>query len=202
RLSLTPASLHFSVFFLMLRRPPRSTLFPYTTLFRSIKLGLRLEAIAEDAPDWLDAQGRARIEGARHSLAWRIDTLAAWEALLERLGGPADPDFVDWLTVERSDAREFDIGLHRRFLDPMKPFAKVVLEPAHGVMLTSATLRDGPDWDVALARSGALHLDGRPILASADSPFDYASRAEVLIVTDVTKGDLAALAGAYARIIE
>src|SRR5438093_8200085 len=28
-------SLSFFVFFLMLRRPPRSTLFPYTTLFRS-----------------------------------------------------------------------------------------------------------------------------------------------------------------------
>src|SRR5260221_11598504 len=26
-----------SFFFLMIRRPPRSTLFPYTTLFRSIK---------------------------------------------------------------------------------------------------------------------------------------------------------------------
>src|SRR5438874_13339028 len=26
------------IFFLMIRRPPRSTLFPYTTLFRSIKL--------------------------------------------------------------------------------------------------------------------------------------------------------------------
>src|SRR5690242_21669720 len=26
---------HFSFFFLMIRRPPRSTLFPYTTLFRS-----------------------------------------------------------------------------------------------------------------------------------------------------------------------
>src|SRR2546426_6087525 len=26
----------FSFFFLMIRRPPRSTLFPYTTLFRSI----------------------------------------------------------------------------------------------------------------------------------------------------------------------
>src|SRR6185436_20430683 len=25
----------FSIFFLMIRRPPRSTLFPYTTLFRS-----------------------------------------------------------------------------------------------------------------------------------------------------------------------
>src|SRR2546430_16800779 len=28
-------SLHFFFFFLMIRRPPRSTLFPYTTLFRS-----------------------------------------------------------------------------------------------------------------------------------------------------------------------
>ena len=26
----------FGVFFLMIRRPPRSTLFPYTTLFRSV----------------------------------------------------------------------------------------------------------------------------------------------------------------------
>src|SRR2546425_5190509 len=35
---------HFSFFFLMIRRPPRSTLFPYTTLFRSarwILVGLR-----------------------------------------------------------------------------------------------------------------------------------------------------------------
>src|SRR5258708_39325903 len=29
-------SLFFSFFFLMIRRPPRSTLFPYTTLFRSV----------------------------------------------------------------------------------------------------------------------------------------------------------------------
>ncbi|MEE1877579.1 ATP-dependent DNA helicase [Altererythrobacter litoralis] len=171
-----------------------------------MKLGTRLEAILADAPDWLDAQGRARIEGARHSLAWRIDTLAAWEALLERLGGPADPEFVDWLAVDRSEAREFDVGIHRHWLDPMKPFAKVVLEPAHGVMLTSATLTDrseaGPDWDSAIARSGAAWLDAQPQLTAADSPFDYASRAEVLIVTDIRKGDLPALAGAYARLIE
>src|SRR2546422_11052260 len=31
-------------FFLMIRRPPRSTLFPYTTLFRSGELGRRLPA--------------------------------------------------------------------------------------------------------------------------------------------------------------
>src|SRR5438445_13104468 len=33
--SHTPFSVSFFFFFLMIRRPPRSTLFPYTTLFRS-----------------------------------------------------------------------------------------------------------------------------------------------------------------------
>src|SRR2546422_3159992 len=32
---LSSDPLHFFFFFLMIRRPPRSTLFPYTTLFRS-----------------------------------------------------------------------------------------------------------------------------------------------------------------------
>ena len=167
-----------------------------------MKLGSRLEALAEDGPDWLDGPGRARIEGARHSLAWRVDMLTAWEALLGRLGGPADPDFVDWLAIERSEAREFDVGIHRRFLDPMKPFAKLVLEPAHGVMLTSATLTDGGDWQSAIDRSGAAHLAGQPKMGAHESPFDYAGNAEVLIVTDVKKGDIPALAGAYGRIIE
>src|SRR6266511_5358055 len=31
-----PPTLHLPFFFLMIRRPPRSTLFPYTTLFRSV----------------------------------------------------------------------------------------------------------------------------------------------------------------------
>ena len=167
-----------------------------------VRLGMRLEAVLAEPPDWLDGAGRARIEGARHSLAWRIDLLSAWEALLDRLGGPADPEFVDWLAVERSEAREFDVGIHRRWLDPMKPFARTVLEGAHGVMITSATLRDGPDWDAAIARSGAGALEIAPRLSSFDSPFDYADQAEVLIVTDVPKGDLAALAGAYGRLIE
>lgn len=167
-----------------------------------IRLGVRIEAIMAEPPDWLDGPGRARLEGARHALAWRIDTIAAWEALLERLGGPADPQFVDWLAVERTEAREFDVGLHRRWLDPMQPFAGVVLEGAHGVMLTSATLKDGNDWDSAVARSGAPALQLAPRLSSFESPFDYAAQAEVLIVTDVPKGDVAALAGAYARLIE
>ena len=171
-----------------------------------VRLGVRLEALLTDPPDWLDGPGRARIEGARHSLAWRVDLIGAWEAMLERLGGPTDPEFVDWLAVDRAEAREYDVGLHRRYLDPMKPFARTVLEPAHGVMLTSATLRDSGqdpgDWAGAIARSGAAHLDSAPRLSIAESPFDYAQQAEVLIVTDVAKGDLSALAAAYGRLIE
>ena len=172
-----------------------------------LKLAGRLEAVIEDAPDWLDGQGRARVEGARYSLGWRIDLLAAWEAMLDRLGGPGDPEFVDWLAVERSDAREFDVAIHRHWLDPMKPFARTVLDGAHGVMLTSATLaerdEDGaPEWPSAVARSGAPHLEVKPALFAAQSPFDYATQAEILVVTDIRKGDIPALAGAYARLIE
>src|SRR3712207_8248135 len=39
--------LGFFFFFLMIRRPPRSTLFPYTTLFRSPSLDLVFQALAD-----------------------------------------------------------------------------------------------------------------------------------------------------------
>src|SRR5256885_5464087 len=39
-------------FFLMIRRPPRSTLFPYTTLFRSLAV-LSIEAVARRRPSGL-----------------------------------------------------------------------------------------------------------------------------------------------------
>src|SRR5258708_15219770 len=44
---------HFCFFFLMIRRPPRSTLFPYTTLFRSVlELRDKLPAdMADQLPD-------------------------------------------------------------------------------------------------------------------------------------------------------
>src|SRR2546429_6487273 len=40
----------FCFFFLMIRRPPRSTLFPYTTLFRSVDAGSRFFTIDREAP--------------------------------------------------------------------------------------------------------------------------------------------------------
>jgi ATP-dependent DNA helicase DinG len=165
-------------------------------------LARRLEAVLEDAPDWLDTQARARVEGAIRGLAWRRETLAAWIALLGRIGGTADPNFVDWLAIERGEGREYDIAIHRRWLDPTRPLSTAVIAPADGVLVTSATLRSGEGWDAAEARTGALHLSRPADRFEAESPFDYGACSQVLIVTDVKQGDPAALAGAYARLIE
>jgi len=162
----------------------------------------RLIAVLEDAPDWLDASARARVDGAAAGLRLRGEMLAAWGMLAARLGGPADPAFVDWLSVDRVEGREYDVGIHRRHLDPTKPLAEAVLAPAHGVVVTSATLTAGEGWDVAEARTGAIHLAGPRRHFATPSPFAYHEHAEVLVVTDVKRGDIPQLAGAYARLIE
>ncbi|MFZ4689175.1 MAG: ATP-dependent DNA helicase [Polymorphobacter sp.] len=171
----------------------------------------RLKALLDEPPDWLDGAGRARTEGAAAGLRLRCETIAAWTGLLARLGGAADPAFVDWFALSRIEGRELDIGIHRHWLDPMRPFAKAVLEPAHGVLVTSATLRsrrDGTEqeadagWHDADARTGASHLHLPPLHFAAASPFDYAANARVLIVNDIKRGDMAGLAHAYRSLIE
>src|SRR4051812_49652014 len=46
---LWPITLFSFFFFLMIRRPPRSTLFPYTTLFRSMGRGLSFDGAVDGA---------------------------------------------------------------------------------------------------------------------------------------------------------
>ncbi|NIJ33027.1 ATP-dependent DNA helicase [Sphingomonas oligoaromativorans] len=172
-----------------------------------VALSGRLLAVLEEAPDWLDGPARARIEGAAAGLGTRARMIAGWLALLGRLGGEVDPDFVDWLAVDRIEGREFDIGLHRHWLDPGRPLASTVLAPAHGVLVTSATLTgaaNSPEagWARAEARAGTRHLDTAVEHFAAASPFDYAKAAEVLVVTDLKRGDMPQLAHAYARLIE
>src|SRR3712207_8257966 len=48
-------------FFLMIRRPPRSTLFPYTTLFRSHRLGDRGRDLRVGAGDRLVHEHHVRV---------------------------------------------------------------------------------------------------------------------------------------------
>src|SRR2546430_12412820 len=57
-------------FFLMIRRPPRSTLFPYTTLFRSHSVGPHASArrtVAPGRPDRLGAPALGPDRGRRRS---------------------------------------------------------------------------------------------------------------------------------------
>src|SRR5256884_3180907 len=53
---ITPSFSFISFFFLMIRRPPRSTLFPYTTLFRSCLWRIVISpAIPQDSPPCYDS---------------------------------------------------------------------------------------------------------------------------------------------------
>src|SRR5262249_56439034 len=58
-----------SLFFLMTRRPPRSTLFPYTTLFRSARGGALAEAAT---PRWRPRPPRLRAVEAPRRAAPRL----------------------------------------------------------------------------------------------------------------------------------
>src|SRR3712207_8402482 len=64
-------------FFLMIRRPPRSTLFPYTTLFRSPTSALQRDAVPSGAADstcvsqWRPSLRCPRTSQKRHSAAVR-----------------------------------------------------------------------------------------------------------------------------------
>src|SRR5256886_13555214 len=51
----------------MIRRPPRSTLFPYTTLFRSAQGGAAAGASADPVKDYLKQIGKVPLLNARRS---------------------------------------------------------------------------------------------------------------------------------------
>src|SRR5260221_7155473 len=55
-MSYSDSVFHFIFFFLMIRRPPRSTLFPYTTLFRSSPANARRQV--QPPPRQCFARGR------------------------------------------------------------------------------------------------------------------------------------------------
>ena len=151
----------------------------------------------------LDTAQRQRIEGLCRGIRRRAtEPLEGWRAMLGALSRQRPAEFLDWLAVERIDGREIDVGLFRHWIDPMRPFADVVLRPAHGVLITSATLRDGSgddeaDWVAAQIRTGARHLPSAAVLSALPSPFDYARCTRVLVVTDVDRDDIRHVAAAY-----
>ncbi|MDC1382126.1 ATP-dependent DNA helicase [Candidatus Puniceispirillum sp.] len=97
----------------------------------------------DDHSDDLDSSQRARIEGAIRGLELRASgPLGSWQTMLADVIGGARDGFVDWMQIDRVDGQDRDIGLARHWLDPTIPFAHSVLDNAHGVTVTSATLQD------------------------------------------------------------
>ncbi|MEX2450871.1 MAG: ATP-dependent DNA helicase, partial [Rhodospirillales bacterium] len=162
-----------------------------------------LSELLDAEADTLDTSSRQRIEAVVRGLVRRGGvTLHSWRDMLTALGEETPPVFVDWFSVERIQGRDIDVGLHRHWVDPMKPFADVVAKPAHGVLVTSASLRDMTgdsehDWAAAEARTGAVHLPMPAIRARVPSPFDYARQTRVLVVNDLGRDDMDRVAAAY-----
>jgi ATP-dependent DNA helicase DinG len=150
----------------------------------------------------LESYSRARIEAAARGLIWRGRfVIPTWIQMLESLEGARDADFVDWFEIARDDGRDLDVGLERHWVDPTIPLARDVLAPAHGALITSATLRDiaegADDWASAEVRTGAGHLPQPAKRASFGSPFRYAEQSRVFVVKDVNRRDVEQVAAAF-----
>jgi ATP-dependent DNA helicase DinG len=182
-------------------------LLPVRRLRQALRTKLETEA------DTLDSGQRGRIEGVARSLTNRCElTLEAWRSMLRGLHNDADKAYVDWFAIERSQNRENDVGMYRHYLDPTEPFVNAVIKPAHGAVITSATLRDSVglpapandelpgalgDWLSAEARTGTRHLQAPAVRAAMASPFDYANATKVIVVNDVKRDDSDQVASAY-----
>ncbi|MSO74896.1 MAG: ATP-dependent DNA helicase, partial [Alphaproteobacteria bacterium] len=158
----------------------------------------QLDSQLDDEAATLERETRTRIEAVSRGLRRRLEeSIEVWRTMLGSLStlsnageeGPAGaPEgFVDWFALERYDSRARDIGMRRHHLDPTVLFAESVLARAHGVVMTSATLRDGTgdaetDWAAAEIRTGTRHLARPAIRAEVPSPFDYARQTLVMVV--------------------
>ncbi len=173
-----------------------------------MKIAKYLRRTLKDKAAELDSSERARLEGAAIGIERRAtNALPAWRSMLAAVSGSGENEaereiFADWFCLERYQGREFDVGLHRHWIDPGIPFARTVLEEADAVVITSATLRDRPPetpehWHSAHMRTGANHLATPAKRFAVNSPFDYPANSRVYVITDVSKTDAGIVASAY-----
>ena len=157
-----------------------------------------LEDLLDQGAETLTGPERGRIEGVLRGLDRRARmTLPAWRGMLATLEEEAgddgvEGDFVDWFEATVINGRWVDAAFRRHWVDPTEPLAHAVLEPAHGVLVTSATLTDAAaedPFDLAELRSGGRRLSAPPAHLRLASPFDYAACARAFVVTDVSKND-------------
>jgi len=169
---------------------------PISTLIKLLRKKINDEA------DELDTETRERINFTINSLTYRSETLiSGWISMLDSLKNAAPDELVDWLELTRNEGKETDVGLYRRYVDPIKIFTEKLKPHLQGMAVTSATLRDISDldnngWNYALKRSGANTIF-QPDLFSVASPFNYKEHTKVFVVTDINKNSLDEIASAY-----
>jgi ATP-dependent DNA helicase DinG len=133
------------------------------------RLRLALLARLERDAATIETPVRNRIEALARALTNRCEVpLRAWIQMLKALDAETPEAFVDWFAIERSERRETDVGLYRHYVDPTAPFAEAVLKPAHGVVMTSATLRDTRAADAPEAAASVPMMAG-PHEAAAET---------------------------------
>ena len=87
------------------------------------ELKKRLERrLDEDAGD-LESAMRTRLEAVARSLQRRRDNAwRHWRDMLKALAEETPAEYVDWMEIDRIDSRDSDLGLHRHWIDPGRPF--------------------------------------------------------------------------------
>jgi ATP-dependent DNA helicase DinG len=161
-----------------------------------------LADILDDEASELETASRNRIEAISRGIERRRDQVRAWAAMCTTVGQEPPPEFVDWFAVERHFGQDSDIGMRRHWIDPTIPLAATVMRPAHGVLVTSASLRDGTgdaekDWHAAEERTGMPWLEEPAVRVQVNSPFNYPEHTRVFIVNDVRKDRMDQVAAAY-----
>ncbi|HOO51245.1 MAG TPA: helicase C-terminal domain-containing protein, partial [Alphaproteobacteria bacterium] len=170
------------------------------------RLSARLKQKLSEETDTLSPDTRKRLDAVAGSLDRRVNTmLTPWVGLLENLlDQVSQPQFVDWMEINKLEKTIFDVGLHRHYIDPSKPLAESLKVQTHSVIVTSATLKDGSseDWTTAENMTGARYMNDSPIRFSLSSPYNYAEQTRIFVVTDITKTDMDQLAGAYQSLFQ
>jgi ATP-dependent DNA helicase DinG len=171
-----------------------------------LKVSKALRARLEDPDDPPEPGLRQRLDATIRSLDRRAGLqLAAWTRMLRDLVEIPRTDTIEWFALDRIDGLESDVALNRNWVDPGIPFVALVAQPAHGLVVTSATLTDeaaDPElaWRGAEAGTGLRHLPAAPAAARIASPFDYPAQTRIFMITDVPRDDIGQVAAAYASL--
>ncbi|MDD9899714.1 MAG: ATP-dependent DNA helicase [Alphaproteobacteria bacterium] len=177
-----------------------------------LSLARRLQNMLEEDGENLDTATRDRVRFVAQSLTRRArNILGGWIDMLNALEKQREDNdpAVTWLEITRIDGTDIDAGMYRHYIDPAGVFAAQLKPFAHGVAVTSATLRDAvtaesdvtknDSWAQTITRTGAsvLNTDAQSTtMSTTPSPYNYAAQTRIIVIKDVQKNNTAEVADA------